>query len=54
MEKIRVKTHYPGNNAILLGYSRRRQLIRVKARVRAIKSSNKRLKANKMFPNGTS
>jgi len=51
---LRGKRIISGYNAALLGYTRRRQLIRVRARVRAINSGNKRLKANKMFPNGTS
>lgn len=51
---LRGKRIISGYNAALLEYARRRQLIRVRARVRAIKSGNKRLKANKMFPNGSS
>jgi len=52
-EDLRGKRIISGYNATLLGYTRRRQLIRVRARVHAIKSGNNRLKANKMFPNGT-
>jgi len=53
-KNLRGKRIISGYNAAPIRGTRRRQLIRVKARVRAIKSGNKRLKANKMFPNGTS